>query len=88
MERSHGDLNEVTSKFNTEWSELEAAGVLCGGARADPIDIFCLHEVYMKRVCEDVDAHYEASRGAPRRVSSTNPHAPPPGPPDQVRTMS
>jgi hypothetical protein len=62
--------------------------LLRAGANADAIDIFCLHEVYMPRIRHDVAAHYEASRGAPRRVSSANPHAPPQGPPDQVRFYS
>lgn len=76
VERSHLNLNEVTRKFKEEFQYLERCSVLQAGRDYDPVDLFCLHQVYLPKIKASVNAHFKRLRTAVRRRSSLAPGAP------------
>jgi len=76
VERQWGEVNDVLEKYHIEWKWLERQGLMVGGRRADPLDLFCLTRVYLPYIRRDVDRHFMAMAHRTKARSTRNPHYP------------
>ena len=76
VERSWRDVNDVLNKYYLTWKDLESRGLLVGGRNADPVDLFCLTQVYVPLIKRDVDAHFEAMAVRRKETSTRDPSFP------------
>ena len=70
------DVNDVLNKYYLTWKDLESRGLLVGGRNADPVDLFCLTQVYVPLIKRDVDAHFEAMAVRRKETSTRDPSFP------------
>ena len=76
VERSWRDVNDVLNKYYLTWKDLESRGLLVGGRNADPVDLFCLTQVYVPLIKRDVDAHFEAMAVRRKETCTRDPSFP------------
>ena len=73
-ERSWRDQNEVTVKYNAIFLDLENRGLLVAGTRPDPVDLFCLHAIFLPLIVDGIGKHWGAMYRRRKRKSTQNPH--------------